>query len=76
MNWNDKYPSKEASLKAFCDQEVLAQSASLIELEDEFDDPDDGFTNKERAIVAAKRSKLKAKEKMKEDKTKERDLEM
>ena len=75
LNQNDKYTSEEASLKASCNQEVFAQSASLIELEDEFDDPDDGLTDKEWAIFAAKRSKLEAKEKMKEDKKKEWDLE-
>ena len=75
LNWNDTCLSKEASLKASCDQEVLAQSASLIELEDEFDDPNGSLTNKEQAIAMAKKSKLEAKKKMKEDKRKEQDLE-
>ena len=72
---NDKCPSEEASLKASCNQEVLAQSLALIMLEDQLAAFDDGLTGKERAKALAKKNNLEEKEKAKEDIRKEQELE-
>ena len=62
-------------MKASCDQEVLAQSLSLIVLEYQLVVFDDGLIKKEQAKALAKKTKLEEKEKLKEGKKKERELE-
>ena len=64
LSRNVKCPSEEALLKASCDQEVLAQSSSLIILEDQLLVFDDSLTEKKRAKALAKNTKLEEKEKL------------
>ena len=76
LSRGDKCPSEEASLKATCEQEVLAQAATQPEDDDlQLVVFDDGLTDKERAKALAKQEKLKEKAKAKEDKKKDKEAE-
>ena len=74
LSRGDKCPSEEASLKASCEQEVLAQAASQP-LEDDLQLVlfDESLTDKERAKAEAKLKLMKDREKAKEDRKKERE---
>ena len=64
----DKCSSKEAALKASCEQQVLEESDSGAGVEADIEILDDGLIERQRSRVAAKMAKLQAKEKEKEDK--------
>ena len=65
---NDSCPSKEAALRASCEQQVLIEGDSGPLVEAMEDIADDGLTERERAKAASKLAKAQAKEKEREEK--------
>ena len=65
---NDSCPSKEAALRASCEQQVLIEGDSGPLMEAVEDITDDGLTERKRAKAASKLAKAQAKEKEWEEK--------